>query len=171
MPPNTRALAISDVAAEKLVKLRVPGRTSEVVLNAVSSPKASARVNAAAPLTVEWPDGYSGYAGVPDGNTSSKGSQAGSGPTAPLPVRIAVIVRQNTYRYLPSQQAIPASAMDTFSTANNRAFAVRESPALLRAVRQFDSSKAPYCRSRTQPGPFDRNSAPIHSALPSCLLH
>src|ERR1043166_8538004 len=106
MPPNTRASAISDVAPVKLKKLRVPGRTSDVVLNAVSSPNSLASMYAAAPLTVEWPEGYSGCAGVPDAKTSSRGSHVGSGPMPALPVRIAVIGRQKTNRYLLSQQAI-----------------------------------------------------------------
>jgi hypothetical protein len=36
-------------------------------------------MDAAAPLTVEWPDGYSGWAGVPDGKKSNHGTHAGSG--------------------------------------------------------------------------------------------
>src|SRR5260221_6561511 len=126
MPPKTRASATSDVAAEKLANVRVPGRTSDVVLNAVPSPNSSARMNAAAPLTVECPDGYSGCAGVPVGKKSSQGTQAGSGPTPALPVRIAVIGRQNTNRYFPYQQAIAASAIDTFNAANKQAFSVIE---------------------------------------------
>ena len=65
MPPKTRASAISATALEKLENERVPGRTSEVTVNAVLSPNAAERTNAAAPLTVEWADGYSGCAGVP----------------------------------------------------------------------------------------------------------
>jgi hypothetical protein len=47
--------AISDVAAVKLANDRVPGRTSDVVLNAESLPNASARMNAAAPLHRRMP--------------------------------------------------------------------------------------------------------------------
>jgi hypothetical protein len=50
---DSRASAISAVAAEKLANARVPGRTSEVTVNGVSSPKTLARTEAAAPLTVE----------------------------------------------------------------------------------------------------------------------
>ena len=50
--PRTRASAISFTSAEKLEKDRVPGRTSEVTVNEVLSPKASARTKAAAPLTM-----------------------------------------------------------------------------------------------------------------------
>src|ERR1700694_2117381 len=100
MPPNTRASAISATAAEKLEKLRVPVQTSDVTLNGVLSPKAVARICAAAPLTVEWPDGYSGWAGVPVGKESSHGTQFGSGSVPALPSvspkRIAVIGRQKT---------------------------------------------------------------------------
>ena len=53
MPPKTRASAISEVAAVKLENDRVPGRTSDVTVNAVFSPNAAARINAAAPLAVE----------------------------------------------------------------------------------------------------------------------
>src|SRR5437763_8814337 len=114
MPPKTRASAISATAPEKLGKDRVvPGRASEVTVNGVLSPNASASTNEAAPLTVEWPDGYSGWDGVPAGKKSSQGTQAGSGFGVVLS-RIAVIGRQNTYRYLLSQQAMAASAIATF---------------------------------------------------------
>jgi hypothetical protein len=53
MPPKTRASAISAIASEKLEYVRVPGRTSEVTLNAVFSPNAAASTKAAAPLIVE----------------------------------------------------------------------------------------------------------------------
>ena len=50
------------------------------------------------PLTVEWPEGYSGCAGVPAGKKSSQGVHAGSGSVLGLlsvsPARIAVIGRQ-----------------------------------------------------------------------------
>src|SRR5215470_7591055 len=99
MPPKTLASAISAVAAEKLGKERVvPGRISEVSVNGVLSPNAAARMEAAAPLTVEWPDGYSGCAGVPGGKKSSHGVHAGSGSVLGLlsvsPARMAVIGRQ-----------------------------------------------------------------------------
>src|ERR1700759_128297 len=100
MPPKTRASAISETTAEKLENERVPGRTSEVTVNGVSSPNAAARMAAAAPLTVECPDGYSRWAGVPGGKKSSHGVQAESGSVAELPSvsppRIAVIGRQKT---------------------------------------------------------------------------
>src|SRR4029077_8234255 len=128
MPPKTRASAISATASEKLENVRVPGRTSEVTLNAVFSPNAAARMNAAEPLTVEWPDGYSGCGGVPAGKKSSHGTQVGSASAGVKPVRIAVIGRQKTYRYLPSQHAMAASAMVTFSNANRCAFSVRVNP-------------------------------------------
>src|ERR1700739_310409 len=100
MPPKTRASAISAVAAEKLGTDRVPGRTSEVTVNGVSSPNTAASTKAAEPLTVEWPDGYSGWGGVPAGKKSSQGVQLGSGSVLALPsvspARIAVIGRQKT---------------------------------------------------------------------------
>ena len=96
MPPNTRALAISATASEKLENVRVPGRASEVTLNAVFSPNAAARMNAAEPLNVEWPDGYSGCAGVPVGKKSSHGTQVGSASVGVIRIRIAVIGRQKT---------------------------------------------------------------------------
>src|SRR3981081_4088673 len=77
-------------------------------------------MNAAAPLTVEWPDGNSGCAGVPAGKKSSHGFQAGSGSI--LPSRTAGIGRQSTNRDLASQHAIAASAIATFSRANKWAF-------------------------------------------------
>jgi hypothetical protein len=60
MPPNTRASAISATAAEKLGNDRVPDLTSDVTVKAVLSPNFLANMKAAAPLTVEWPEGYSG---------------------------------------------------------------------------------------------------------------
>jgi hypothetical protein len=53
MPPKTRASTISAIASEKLEYERVPGRTSEVRLNAVLSPNAAPRMKAAAPLIEE----------------------------------------------------------------------------------------------------------------------
>src|SRR5258708_38606827 len=129
MPPTTRALATSATASEKLENVRVPGRTSEVTLNAVSSPNAAARTNAAEPLTVEWPDGYSGCGGVPmSGKKSNHGTQVGPASAGVSPVRFALIGRQKTQRYLPSQQTIPASSIVTFSVANSRAFSVIATP-------------------------------------------
>ena len=129
MPPNTRASAISATAAEKLANDRVPGRSSDVKVKGELSPNMAARIDAAEPLTVEWPDGYSGCGGVPDGRASSHGVHAVSGSVLALPSvsakRIAVIGRQNTYRYLRSKQAIAASAMETPNKANRCAFAVK----------------------------------------------
>src|SRR5262252_6230052 len=123
MPPKTLASAISAVAAEKLGKERVvPGRISEVNVIGVLSPKMAASIDAAEPLTVEWPDGYSGWGGVPGGKASSQGVHPGSGSVLAFPSvsprRIAVMGRQKTYRYLESQHAIAASAIVTFSKPN-----------------------------------------------------
>src|SRR6476619_3340296 len=98
IPAKTLASAISATAAEKLGKARVPGRTSDVTVNGVASPNSAVRMEAAAPLTVEWPDGYSGCGAVPAGKKSSHGVQAASRSVAALssvsPPRIAVIGRQ-----------------------------------------------------------------------------
>src|SRR5258708_24362593 len=97
MPPKTRAVAMCATASVKLANERVfPGVVSEVTLNAVFSPNAAARMKAAEPLTVEWPDGYSGCAGVPPGKKSSQGIQAGSESAGVNPSRIAEIGRQKT---------------------------------------------------------------------------
>src|SRR3974390_583274 len=101
MPPKTRALAISATASLKLLKERVPGRTSEVTVKEEFSPNWAARIAAAEPLTVEWPEGYSGGGGVPGapgaGRASSQGSQVGSAVTTPAtPVRMAVMGLQKT---------------------------------------------------------------------------
>ena len=83
------------------------------------------RTLAAALLTQEWADGYSGWSGV-----GRKGVQAGSASVASLPsvsaARMAVTGRQKLYVYLASQQAIPASANATLSIANKRAFCTSE---------------------------------------------
>src|SRR5436190_17662037 len=100
MPPKTRASAISATADVKLGNARVPDRTSDVTVNCVSLPNSADKTKAAEPLTVEWPDGYSGWGGVPAGKKSSQGVQLGSGSVAALPSvspsRIAVIGRQKT---------------------------------------------------------------------------
>ena len=95
MPPKTLASAISATTAEKLGKLRVPDLTSDVTVRAVLSPNLAANMYAAAPLTVECPEGYSGCAGVPVGKKFSHGVQVGSGFVLALS-RTAVIGRQKT---------------------------------------------------------------------------
>src|ERR1700682_3052369 len=99
MPAKTRAFAISFTAAVKLEKERVPARTSDVTENAVFSPNAAARIDAADPLTVECPEGYSGCGGVPV-VASSNGVQSASTSVAGFPSmspdRIAVMGRQKT---------------------------------------------------------------------------
>src|SRR5215472_9116132 len=134
MPPNTLASAISATTAERLGNDRVPGRTSDVTETGVLSSNAAAKMYAAEPLTVEWPEGYSGCAGVPGGRASSHGVHPESGSVLAFPSvsprRIAVIGRQNTYRYLESQHAIAASAMVTFNKAKRWAFSVRLKPRL-----------------------------------------
>ena|SRR5438445_6252241 len=77
-------------------------------------------MNLAAPLSVEWPEGNSGCAGVPAGNESSHGFHDAS--ASKLPNVTAVMGRQSTYRYFASQHAIPASDSDIFSSANKCAF-------------------------------------------------
>src|SRR5260370_40881830 len=112
MPAKTRALAISATASEKLANERnFPGVgfVSESTVNAVFSPNAAARINAAEPLTVEWPEGYSGCAGGPPGKRSSQGIQAWSESAGVNPSRLADIGRQKTERYLVSQHAMPAA--------------------------------------------------------------
>src|SRR5215468_6340759 len=128
MPPKTRASAISETALEKLEKVRVPGRTSESTVKDVLSPKTEARMNAAEPLREAWAEGYSGCAGVPALKKSSQGSQAGLASAGVRPSRIAVIGRQNANRYLLSQHAIAASAMERFSSAKRRAFWTKDKP-------------------------------------------
>src|SRR5438876_1571188 len=82
------------------------------------------RTLAAALLTQEWADGYSGWSGV-----GRKGVQAGSASVSSLPSvsarGMAVTGRQNRYVYLLSQQAMVASTMARFSRANSRAFSTR----------------------------------------------
>ena len=65
------------------------------MMKCLFSPKKLASTTAAAPLTVEWPDGYSGCAGV-----AKSGIHEGSGLVAGLPSvsarGIAVTGRQKT---------------------------------------------------------------------------
>ena len=61
MPAKMRASLTSSSAAVKLVNERItPGILSESTENAVLLPKRCDSTTAAEPLTVEWPDGYSG---------------------------------------------------------------------------------------------------------------
>src|SRR6266404_1741602 len=102
MPPKTRALFISSTLCEKLENdRRTPGSFSESTENAVLSPNVAAKIPAAAELTVECPEGYSGKLGViPGGTVCRSGIHPGSATVAGLPSRsaktIAVIDRQNT---------------------------------------------------------------------------
>src|SRR5260370_9073735 len=94
MPPKTRALAISATASEKLANERnFPGFgfVSESTLNVVFSPNAAPRMKAAEPLTVEWPEGYSGCAGVPPGKNSSQGLQSGPESVERNPARVPLL--------------------------------------------------------------------------------
>src|SRR5579864_4924789 len=91
MPPKTPASAISATAYEKLGNARTLGRPSEVTVNGALSPNAASRINAAAQLTVEWPDGYLGNGGVPV-CMSSQGVQVGSGSALLMPARIAAVL-------------------------------------------------------------------------------
>src|SRR5690242_5629988 len=96
MPAKIRAFFTSPSAAEKLSNCRTtPGITSDSTLNRVLSPKNLASTTPAAPLTHEWPDGYSGCAGV-----ANSGIQAGSAIVAGLlsvsARGTAVTGRQNT---------------------------------------------------------------------------
>ena len=110
---------------------RRPGRTSDVTVNAVSLPNILVSTSAAEPLTVECPEGYSGWGGVPVGRASSHGTQPVSTAVEAFmsrsPSRIAVIGRQKTNRYLLSQHAITASAMLMFIRANRWALCVSDS--------------------------------------------
>ena len=66
IPAKTRASFTSKTAREKLGKDRqTPGTLSESIRKDVLSPKKWASTEAADALTVEWPEAYSGCAGVP----------------------------------------------------------------------------------------------------------
>ena len=97
---------------------------SEPMLNAVLSPKKSARIRAAAPLTQECAEGYSGNGGV-----TINGVQFGSGVVAGLPSvsasGMAVTGRHESNQYFASQQPITESARARFSDASKRAFSIR----------------------------------------------
>src|SRR4051812_28001835 len=99
-----------------------PGKSSDVVVNGMSSePKNSASTAAAAPLKVLCPETHSGNGGV-----TSKGVHEPSATVSGFPsvsaLRMAVIGRQKLYRYLQSQATIPASARAKLSNAKRRAF-------------------------------------------------
>jgi len=96
----------------------------------VPSPKIDARTVAPAALKVEWPDAYSGKAGV-----TSNGTQLAAEVAAEFTVfaiGIAWIGRLGTIGILTSQSAIAESARAVFIMANIRTFADRLNPFLLR---------------------------------------
>jgi hypothetical protein len=110
--------ASSATASGKPAKDRItPGIAGDSRANRLSSPKSAASTVAAALPMVEWPDEYSGKAGV-----TSNGDQSGSVR------RMAVTGRQKVYVYFVSQQAITASAIARFSIASARAFSDRSVP-------------------------------------------
>src|SRR5258706_7814264 len=111
MPAKMRASLISSRAAEKLRKERTtPGIRSDSDWKRVVWPKNLASTRAAAPLTVECPDGYSGWLGV-----ANRGCHVGSSTVAGFPSvaarGMAVTGRQKTKWYFASQHAMPASAI------------------------------------------------------------
>jgi hypothetical protein len=106
-----RAFLTSSMAAEKLPKERfTPSNESEVMLKRVFSPRRFESTAAAAPLKHEWADGYSGCGGI-----GSSGVHVGSAEVSGFPSLsargMAVIGLQKANVYLPSQQAMPASAI------------------------------------------------------------
>ena len=103
-----------------------PGRFVTLNENDVLSPKIDARTVAAAELKVEWPDAYSGKAGV-----TSSGVQLSADVAAELTEfasGMAWIGRQDPYVYFTSQSAIAASASAVFRMANIRTLADRLRP-------------------------------------------
>src|SRR6185295_9366040 len=99
MPAKMRAFFTSSRAVEKLLNDRTtPGIRSDSTAKRVRSPKRFASTAPAAPLMHEWPDGYSGCAGV-----ANSGIHAGSSVVAGLPSvaarGMAVTGRQKTYAY------------------------------------------------------------------------
>src|ERR1044071_633583 len=118
-----RLMPASCAACEKELKVRgVPGMSSDVVVNEMSSePNTTPSTAAAAPLKVLWPEMYSGKFGV-----TRNGVHVGSLTVSGLPpisaLGMAVIGRQKLKAYLQSQAMIAASASAMFKRANRRAF-------------------------------------------------
>ena len=73
----------------------MPGIVSESIVNGTPVPKKLSRARAAAPLTVECPDGYSGCDGVTPRNGAHVGSAPAGVPDGP-DNWMAVTGRQNT---------------------------------------------------------------------------
>src|SRR5260370_425111 len=119
----------SAAAASKLANDRVtPGRPSEPALKLWSGPNRDVRTAAAAPLTVLCAEVYEGKFGV-----TISGVQVGSDSVAGLRElspenRMAVTGRQKLSVYLASQQAMSASAVAMFSSANRRVLSTRSRP-------------------------------------------
>ena len=91
MPAKMRAFLISSRAAEKLPYDRITpaiSGASELTLKLVFSPKASESTLPAAPLTHEWPDGYSGWFGVTSSEVKDRSSAVAGFPSM-LPNGIA----------------------------------------------------------------------------------
>jgi hypothetical protein len=96
MPAKIRAFFTSSSASEKVRKERVtPISRSLSIVKCFFSPKKLASTTAAAPLTVEWPDGYSGWFGVAKSGIHD-GSELVAGLPSVLGRGIAVTGRQKT---------------------------------------------------------------------------
>src|SRR5690348_7223158 len=120
-----------------MLKWRLPSRWSTVRAKPV--------------VTHAWLAGYSGWLGV-----LTSGVHVGSGTVAGFPsvspARIAVYGRQAEYVYLPSKQAMYASAATRFTSARARAAWTRSIPVLATAPRM----PSLYCASGR---PRPQNSA------------
>src|SRR5262249_32033507 len=120
-----RLLPASCAASVNLSNDRTsPGKPGDVMLKLTRSPKNEASAWAADSLWMACKDTYDWWLGV-----AIRGVQVGSALVSGLPsvsaARIAVTGRQKLYSYLASTPAMKASAMETFKSANSRAFWAR----------------------------------------------
>src|SRR5215210_6377655 len=108
MPPYTRALTTSASASAKPSNDRLGFcmfLASVSTQKVMSGPNAFDNTYAAAPLSVECPERYSGWGGVPASHGVHVASPAVAALLSVSPSRIAVIGRQKTNRYFASQHA------------------------------------------------------------------
>src|SRR6267142_6337085 len=98
MPAKMRAFLISSSTSEKLPYEQITpaiSGASELTLKLVFSPKDCESILLAAPLTHEWPEGYSGWFGVMSSEVKDRSAVVAGFPSV-SPNGIAVTGRQKT---------------------------------------------------------------------------
>src|SRR6516225_9321630 len=139
-----------------------PGAVGLVMLTSGISavPNAASTAAATAPLMVQCAHGYSGCIGVLS-NGCQIASRSVAGLSSMSPLRIAVTGRQNSYVYLASNTAMPASAAATATKAMKRAQSIT---LILFAIATCRTIGSPLC------GPVISQKRPSSVCLIDLLL-